>query len=143
MRINNFKPYSKYTLRVRNRAHAAQTARSVLGEHRHTAVVHQTIGSTSIKCTSSQLDTVNIPAFASVSTVYKQAFRIRKNGQYTHFSATLPLHAANRYLSEGCLRKCSPHCGVLINRTTSKAIKIISNSIGLAKPIWVKNNGNE
>jgi hypothetical protein len=30
-----------------------------------------------------------------------------------------------------------------INRTTNKAIKIISNSTGLAKPISLKNNGNE
>ena len=143
MRINNFRPYSKNTPSVSKRAHPAQMRRWVIAEHRQTATVHQIIGSNNIKCTSSQLDTVNIPDFASVSTAYKQVFRIKKNGQYTRFSVALPLHAANRYLSEGRLRKCSSHSGALINRTTSKAIKIISNSIGLAKPIWVKNNGNE
>ena len=143
MRINNFKPYSKNTPSVAKRAHAAQTRRSVFTEHRQTAVAHQTIGSNNIKCTSSQLDTVNIPAFASVSAVYKQVFKIRKNGQNTHFSATLPLHAAKRYLSKGCFCEFSTHGGKLIKRTKNRAIKIISSSTGLAKPIWVKNNGNE
>jgi len=49
MRINSFKPYSKNTPSVSNRAHAAQTLRSLFGEHRQTAVVHQTVGSNSIK----------------------------------------------------------------------------------------------
>lgn len=96
MRINSFKLYSKNTLIVSKRAHAAQTLKRLFGEHRQTAVVHQTIGSNSIKCTSSQLDTVNSPAFASVSAVYKQAFRIRKKGQNAHFRGALPFHAANR-----------------------------------------------
>jgi hypothetical protein len=96
MRINNFNPYSKNTASVNKRAHAVQTRRWVFAEHRQIAVVHQTIGSNNIKCTSSQLDTVNIPAFAKVSAVYKQAFKIRKKGKNTHSSATLPLHAANR-----------------------------------------------
>ena len=96
MRINNFKLYSKNTPSVSKRAHAAQIREWAFAEHRQTAVAHQIIGSNNIKCTSSQLDTVNIPAFASVSAVYKQAFKIRKKGQNTHFRAIFPFHAANR-----------------------------------------------
>ena len=96
MRINNFKPYSKNTPSVSKRVHAAQTRKFVFAEHRQTDVVHQTIGSDNIKCISSQLETVKIPAFAKVSAAYKQTFKIRKNGQNTHFSATLPLQAANK-----------------------------------------------
>ena len=143
MRINSFKPYSKNTLTVSNRAHAAQTLRLVFGEHRQTAVVHQTIGSNSIKCTSSQLDTVNIPVFANVSAVYKQTFRIRKKGQNAHFNDALPFHAANRWLSEDCFCGFSPPSSELINRTINRAIKIISKSSGLARPIWAKNKGSE
>lgn len=143
MRINNFKPYSKNTASVSTRAHAAQTRRSVFAEHRQIAVVHQTTGSNTIKCTSSQLDTVNRPAFASVSAVYKHAFKRRKKGQNTHFSATLPLHAENRKLSKVSFCKLSAHIGELINKTAKSAIKMISNSRGLAKPIEEKNKGNE
>jgi len=96
MRINSFKAYSKNTPSVSKRAHAAQTLRVLFGEQRQTAVVHQTIGSNSIKWTSSQPDTVNSPAFTSVSAVYKHAFRMRKKGQNAHFSGALPFHAANR-----------------------------------------------
>ncbi len=96
MRISNFNPNSKNTPNVSKRAHEVQIRESAFAEHRQTAVVHQIIGSNNIKCTSSQLDTVNTPAFASVSAVYKQPFKIRKKGQNTHFSATLPFHAANR-----------------------------------------------
>ena len=96
MRISNFNPYSKNTLSVNNRAYADQTRRWVFAEHRQTAVVHQIIGSNNIPYTSSQLETVKIPAFAKVSAAYKQTFKIRKKGQNTHLSAIFPFHAANR-----------------------------------------------
>ena len=142
MRITNFNPYSKNTPSVSKRAPAAQMPRSVFAEHRQTAVVHQIAGSNNIKCTSSQLETVSMSLFASVSAAYKLTFKIRKKGQNTHLSATLPVHATNRYLSKDC-GCCSPHSGALINSIKNSAIKISSNSAGLAQPIAVKNKGNE
>ena len=96
MRSNSFIAYSKNTLTVIKRAQALQTRAWLFAEQRQTLVVHQTIGNNKIKWTSSQLETVHSPDFAKLSAAYKQAFKIRKNGQNTHFKATLPLHAANR-----------------------------------------------
>jgi len=143
MRITSFKPYSNNTANVNKRAHAIQTRNDVFAEQRQIAVVHQAIGSNNIKCTSSQLDTVNRPIFAKVSAPYKPAFKIRKKGQNTHTSGTEPLQAENKYLLNTGWCKFSPRIGELNNKTTSNAITIISNSSGLAKPIRAKNKGNE
>jgi hypothetical protein len=62
MRINNFIPYSKKTPSVINLAKAPQSRELELAVQRQTAVVHQIIGNNTIKCTSSQLETVKTPA---------------------------------------------------------------------------------
>jgi hypothetical protein len=57
------------------------------------------MGSISTKCISSQLETVISADLASISALYKKAFRRIKKGQNAHNSGARPYHAEKRYLS--------------------------------------------